>query len=70
MTGFTATQIRYILKLLAEKHGPGYADSNDKLEDGSSVGSLQAGLSMMLQVTSEREAMQEKGNDKSTTTTG
>ncbi len=56
MMGFTTAQIRYVLNLIAKEHGEGYAAPEAILEDGSTIGSLQAGLSIMLQVASEREA--------------
>ena len=55
----TSTQARYILKLIAKEHGDGYAPEEAKLDDGSSVGSLQAKLSIMLQAASEAEQRRE-----------
>lgn len=53
---FTSVQIRYLLKLIGENtKGWGYADEDEVLEDGSSIGSLQAKLSIMLQAATESE---------------
>ncbi len=58
----TSTQARYLLKLIAEKHGEGYADEDAKLDDGTSVGALQAKLSVMLQGASEAEERQRRAS--------
>ena len=56
-TQLTACQIRYIMKLISEDNGGGgWAPPEAVLEDGSSVGSLQAHLSIKLQMAGEREA--------------
>ena len=54
---FTATQIRYLLKLIAKEHGDGYAPPEAVLDDGSSVGSLQAHLSIQLEMAVKREGL-------------
>ena len=50
----TKSQIRYLLSLIAKEHGSGYAAPDVVLNDGSSIGSIQAGLSIMLQAANER----------------
>ena len=53
----TSTEIRYVLKLIGENtEGQGYANEDEVLEDGTPIGSLQAKLSIYLQVANERES--------------
>ncbi len=51
----SSAQVRYLLELIAKEHGSGYADADAVLDDGTLVGSLQANLSIRLQMASERE---------------
>jgi hypothetical protein len=51
----SSVQVRYLLKLIEKEHGPGYADAEAVLEDGTFVGALQANLSIRLQMAGERE---------------
>lgn len=45
----TSKQILFILELIEEKHGPGYADDRDVI-------AIQSKLSIMLQIAREKES--------------
>ncbi len=47
----SSDQISYLLLLLSEKHGPGYSD---KTVENVSIGTLQAALSIMLEMVTKK----------------